>query len=334
MTDERVVRSRLAMLPPIRRARLWRLYAEDRPSGRQESGAPGGTAGRARGGPALRAPEPGRFLDMWMDGGRAMLGAKGSGIGTAAKAAIDMGLARPMPSIWERRLSKELRTAYPGYSAARFFLDESRALAAAGRALGTASGAAPGAAARLFDPARRGPDALAGSAADARAAISLLRPFGELLGRGGADMKGEAGGAGAAGDEIAAAAMPLVPCPSALAPSILLFRDAAAAQAVLGDILPPLRLAAAHRALCELVRMPGWYAEELWRKVDRRLGRWFERLGPYLYPRAGSEGYGALFEAALSAGVLLSPDPELPSIVPGDFDDGELAALADALASM
>jgi hypothetical protein len=29
---------------------------------------------------------------------------------------------------------------------------------------------------------------------------------------------------------------------------------------------------------------------------------------------------------------LLPPDPELPSIIPGDFDDGELAALARALA--
>jgi hypothetical protein len=79
--------------------------------------------------------------------------------------------------------------------------------------------------------------------------------------------------------------------------------------------------------------MSEWYCEDLWRKSDRRLGPAFERFGPYLYPRSGTEGYGALFEAALSAGALLSPDPELPSIVPGDFDDGELAALAAALAA-
>jgi hypothetical protein len=49
--------------------------------------------------------------------------------------------------------------------------------------------------------------------------------------------------------------------------------------------------------------------------------------------RANSKDYDRLFVAALGAGVLLSPDPELPSIVPGDFDDGELAALAAALES-
>jgi hypothetical protein len=297
------------MLPPIRRARLWRLYAEDRPSGRAAARSAGAAGGIER---------PWRFLDMWMDGGRALLGAKGSGIGTAAKAAIDMGLLRPMPSAWERRLEKELARLYPGYEAARFFLDDGRALAAAARALGSA----PGTAARLLDPARRGPDADGEGKA---AAVPLLRPFGELLG------SGEAGAAGGAAAELA---IPLLGCPSALAPSILLFRGREAAESFEGDVLPPIRLAAAHRALRELAAMSEWYGEELWRKAGRRLESFFDRLGPYLYPRFGAERYGAAFEAALSAGVLLSPDPELPSIVPGDFDDGELAALSDALASM
>jgi hypothetical protein len=318
MTDERVVRSRLLMLPPIRRARLWRLYAEGR-----------------------------RFLDMWMDGGRAMLGAKGSGIGTAAKAAIDMGLLRPMPSAWERRLARQLALAHPGFAAARFFLDDARALAAAERALGAADPAAvarseildPARRAGIRDPARRestaaGSGSAAGPAAAGPAsaiaveagvaAIEILRPFAESL----------PGARSEAPSGVAPFAMPLVPCPSALAPSILLFRSGETAGRVEGDILPPVRLAAAHRALCELARMSEWYGEDVWKKADRRLKARFERLGPYLYPRAGAERYGELFEAALSAGVLLSPDPELPSIVPGDFDDGELAALAAALAAM
>jgi hypothetical protein len=75
------------------------------------------------------------------------------------------------------------------------------------------------------------------------------------------------------------------------------------------------------------------YTESLWRKVDRRLGPYFERSGPYLYPRAEGDGYEGLFRAALDGGALISPDPERPSIIPGDFDDGELAALAAALAA-
>ena len=103
MTDEGRVRDRLRRLPPIRRARLWRLYAED---------------GR-------------RFLDFWMDDGRSILGAKGTGIGTTAKAALDTGLTRPFPSIRESRLEKDIHERYPDYPAIRFFRDEARATAAA-----------------------------------------------------------------------------------------------------------------------------------------------------------------------------------------------------------
>jgi len=252
-----------------------------------------------------------------MDGGRAMLGAKGTGIGTAAKAAIDMGLARPMPSTWERRLGRELQRAYPGYAAARFFSSDERALAAAARAPGIA--AANEGRARLRDIARREADGAAIGPGSADGAVLLLRPFSELLPGPRAD--------------AAAMAMPLLPCPSALAPSVLLVRDPELAKSVEGDILPPLTLASAHRALVELARMSEWYGEELWKKADRRLAPHFERLGPYLYPRSGGEAYDEVFKRALAAGALLSPDPELPSIVPGDFDDGELAALAAALAA-
>jgi len=273
MTDEKLIRERLSLLPPIRRARLWRLYAEAEISGR-----------------------PRRYLDLWMDGGRALLGAKGTGIGTAAKAAIDTGLLRPVPSIWERRLKQELRRTYPDYAEARVFLSDERALAAVGKTT-------------FYDPARRGSE-------PSETALEIIRPFGEHLGSG----------------PDAPLALPLLPCPSALSPSIILFRDRKQATQVEGDILPPLRLSAAHRALCELAHMRQWYREELWAKVDRRLKERFERRGPYLFLRETKTDYDTVFKAALQAGVLLPPDPELPSIIPGDFDDGELAALARALA--
>jgi len=326
MTEESIVSDRLRALPPIRRARLWRLYAESR-------------GGESR-----------RFLDLWMDGGRAILGAKGTGLGTAAKAAIDMGLLRPLPSAWERRLAAQLRIAYPEYQAARFFRTDERALSAAGAARafdparreGAATGGPAQAAAAHSGPAPGGPES-AGAADPARAADSrrvlVLRPFAELLGDFGA--------------EAFQIALPLLPCPSALAPSVLLFRDEKAAAGIEGDVLPPALLSAAHRALCELIRMRDWYCEDLWKKADRRLGKHFERKGPYLYLRdraatgdsaanggapssagaVAAVSYGAAFDAALKTGVLLSPDPELPSIIPGDFDDGEFATLAAALAA-
>jgi hypothetical protein len=268
MTDERVARARLSMLPPIRRSRLWRLYSEEHPGARP----PGATT----------AGLPGRFLDFWMDGGRSLLGAKGTGIGTAAKAAVDMGLTRPFPSVLQARLEKAILGEYPGYSAVCVYANEDRARAAAAR---LAPGLSP----------------------------ETLRPF--------APCKGEP----------VRVAMPLLPCPAALSPAVLLFKESADAEGAEGDLVPPLLLASAHRALVELSRFRLSYDEALWRKSDRRLKPFFERQGPYLYPRCGEAAYEAMFATALGAGALLSPRWEEPSIVPGDFDDGELAALARSL---
>jgi hypothetical protein len=276
MTEERVAQDRLRSLPPIRRTRLWRLYAETQAAGK-----------------------PGRFLDLWMEDGRSLLGAKGTGIGTAAKAAVDTGRTRPFPSVREARLTKAVLAAYPGYAAARFYASEERAMAAF-RAL----------------PRFGSPTAPGGFA------LRVLAPFAEFL------RERPLLGAGTAASGIAA---PRLPCPALLAPSVLLFEDAAEAEAAEGELMPPLLLECAHRALLEMERYRLTYNESLWKRVDRRLGRSFERGGPYLYPRCSEADYGAFFAAALSAGVLLSPRYEVPSIVPGDFDDGELAALASAL---
>lgn len=269
MTDERVIRNRLALLPPIRRARLWRLYAEDSSDGR-----------------------PKRFLDFWMDGGRSMLGAKGSGIGTAAKAGIDTGLTRPFPSVREARLEKALLARYTGFASVRLFRTEERALAAARSILGDA------------EPA-------------------VLRPFAENLRN-----------KPVVDTAMPRIALPLLPCPAALAPAALLFTNPADAEPILGDIIPPLLLACAHRALSELDRFAQTYNESLWKRVDGRLQAFFERSGPYLYPRVEYDAYEVFFRTALGAGMLVSPAPELPSIIPGDFDDGELARLAAALTAV
>ena len=259
MTDDTLAGKRLRALPPIRRARLWRLYAEN--------GA--------------------RYLDFWMDGGRSILGAKGTGTGTAAKAAIDMGLTRPFPSVREARLEKTLVSAYPPYAAARFYGNELIARAAAD----------------LVSP-------------DAK--IAVLRPFGEHL-----RLNSEA--------QAARIAMPLLPCPSILAPTVLLFTEEEDAAKAKGELLAPALLASAQRALYEFDRFRLTYSESLWKRVDRRLGPYFERKGPYLFPRCTESDYEPFFTAALGSGALLSPFFEEPSLIPGDFDDGELARLATAL---
>lgn len=277
---------RLKLLPPIRRARLWRLYAEAR--------APGG----------LR-----RFLDLWMDGGRGILGAKGRGLGTAVKAAVDMGLAEPMPSVWERRLEKALLAAYPGYSTARLYRNPDRALAALALALDK-----PASGLSLLDPAmrdttgrREGFDAI------------LLRPFAEFL---------PGAGDAASDGTVPPFGLPLLPCPAAFAPGVLLIRGEMSEGTLRGEATPPLTLVAASRALRELALLSTTYREALWKTADRRLAPFFERRGPYLYPRHPADAHDAFFRKALEAGLLVSPEHSHPSLIPADFDDGELAALA------
>ena len=312
----------LSLLPPIRRARLWRLYAQD---------------GR-------------RFLDFWMDGGRDILGAKGTGLGTALKAAVDLGTARPLPSVWKARLAKQVAELWPGYAALRLYLNEERALAALGREMGTRaaqdsaaadsaaadSGAADSAApvavgdpnggGLVFDPAERPAPRSPGT-------VLLLRPYAEALGAPGTGSR--PGPEDAPEPRFAprfAAALVRLPCPRVFSPAIALLRDGEAAARMSEDLVPPLVLAAASRSLWEFKRFAESYDEKLWRRVDRRLGPFFERSGPYLYPRHSAAEHEARFRAALEAGALISPIHALPSIVPGDFDDGELARLAAALA--
>lgn len=89
----------LRLLPPIKRARGWRLYAVD---------------GR-------------RFLDLWMDGGAALPGSGKTGFGRSLKEAIDTGTTRPLPSIWEHRLRTELVRRWPEYPVHRVFRSQDAA---------------------------------------------------------------------------------------------------------------------------------------------------------------------------------------------------------------
>ena len=223
MIDESLVRSRLLRLPPIRRARLWRLYAED---------------GK-------------RFLDFWMDDGRSILGAKGRGIGTTAKASVDVGLTRPFPSIHEARFEKDLLKRHPGYAAVRFYADESRARAAASAFLRSGE------------------------------SLSLIRPFAAFL----AD-SATAPAAAPSDSARPRGAMPRLPCPASLAPAVLLFADADDARAAPGNLVGRF-FACAHRALHEFDRFAEDYTEELWKKTDRRLGPFFDRRGP-IFSRASA----------------------------------------------
>ncbi|HOX12540.1 MAG TPA: hypothetical protein PLB56_06535 [Spirochaetales bacterium] len=293
-------------LPPVRRMRLWRLYAED---------------GR-------------RFLDLRLLDNRGFLGAKGRFAGTRAKNGIDLGLLKEAPGRHADRLRKALAAEFPRLAAFRFFRNEERALATLSR---TRSG--------LYDPLARHAEA-----EDRPAAGAGRSPAAGMAAAEGAPALAVHRFFLAEEDRARLEAFPALliplPCPEPFGPAVLGFSEAEAAASVPEDELPPIMPFTAMRAWEDFrgmsVRLTGGrrarsgegtpaYAEDLWKRSDRRLTPFFERRGPYLYARCARADWEGFRARALEAGCVLTPEWELPSIVPGDFDDGELKNLAKAL---
>jgi len=295
----------LKLMPPIRRMRGNRLYAVD---------------GR-------------RFLDLWLDDGRGILGDRDHFTRTLAANAADKGLTRPYPGLYDARFRKALTSTWPGFDVIKLYQSEERTLKAADRILAAIS--SQGSASQPFDAAM-----LAGNtgSCDAGAGTNSL---------GNRDVAAHNPGLLLARPFIKIPpnfdlALPRLPCPRPFSPWCLMARGgtaaAAALQAESDDILTAQSLLAAARGLASLESaMRDGYGEDVWVKFDRRLGSWFRRSGPYLFPVPGTgaesdkEKYTAFFRAALEGGTLISPRMDAPSVIPPDFDDGELVKLARSL---
>lgn len=273
----------LRLLPPVRRARGNRLYTAD---------------GK-------------RFLDLWLDDGRGILGDRDRYTRTVASNAADKGLTRPYPGLYDARFVKAVTAAWPGFGTVRLFSSEERALAAAARALGGSP--------TNVDSAAR-PSARTSASPDGHPRLAIARPFAVI-------------------PATCDLALPRLPCPRPFAPWCLMARDGTAAVQALsaeeGDLVPAQALVTATRGLSSLAAsVDDGYGEALWARFDKRVSAWFERSGPYLFPKATPAGYEAFFRAALAGGALVSPLPDAPSVIPPDFDDGELSKLAKSLQTL
>ena len=78
----------MRLLPPIKRARDFYLYDEK---------------GR-------------RFLDLYLDGGRALCGHRPNGLSNVLKNTISRGLYAPYPSVYSNRLDKVLKQGFPRFA--------------------------------------------------------------------------------------------------------------------------------------------------------------------------------------------------------------------------
>jgi hypothetical protein len=260
----------------------------------------------------LYAADGRRFLDLWLDDVRDILGAAGRAIRTYAANASDKGLLRPYPGLYETRLQKAVLAAWPAFKAVRFYRNEERALAAAARLSGRTTDTL-----ELVETINVAyPGTSGGAVASSDNGLVKLRPFAPV-------------------PRDCRLALVRLPCSQPLAPACLLGLDDSWLEPEEGDLVPAMMHYAAARAMASLekVSRDGSYGEELWKRFDRRMEPYFGRVGPYLLPRVAPDGYEGFFEAALEGGALVSPQYGLPSMVPPEFDDGELRKLAAALAA-
>lgn len=264
-------RSLLEQLPPIRRTRGFRLYAAN------------GV----------------RYLSLWSDYGRALLGYKPEGLQRIAKSTIDRGLLSNLPSQWQKRLPHMVKLLLPSVRSVRILSSQQGAIAIARRFAGLLEG----------EPA---------------ADIAFCRFFwDEYLPR----------------HDAPAIMSLILPVPAAFSLGILVSDIESGLEEVPQDpedaCIDGLRSAVNLHVLSQLVssgkaanKQAGM--EEAWKRFDTLAGHGlFERRGPWLFPKYPRALHERVFSACLSKRIVISPDYDFPSSVPLEFCEGEIAPLGD-----
>jgi hypothetical protein len=293
-------------LPEIRRARDYHLY---------------GAHGR-------------RYLDLYQNGGRAILSHRPKGLAKRLKRVVDQGLWGDYPSVYARRLENVLRTLFPAYPEVRLYATAERAVAAAGGAVADPALGDDGEA-EAPGGAPRGPRA------------AWWRPF----------LAADAGpggeGRGPAAPELL---LPVLPFPASFSPqpvcavrSGLLPDSDAVSPVLLSGLVQAAHLIAAAAggedaaaAVSGAPAAPGAggavgaagpvpdaavYPITLF--DDHALTLW-SRRGPYLQLRCGEESFSGVFSVFLDAGIIINPVFPGPSILPQWCSRGEFEKFVKA----
>lgn len=267
-----VANSFLKDVPPIRRARGYRLYDH----------------------------KGNRYLDMFQNGGAAILGHRPKGLSLALKNTIEKGLYAPYPSIYTERLQKLLRSLFPHGGDIFIFRNYERGVDLLSRAYAMNLSEYP-----LEDP-------LGGL--DGKSPIRLWRPYLENQ------------------NDPAPFTVPLIPFPGMCEPVIVCVRKdicRAEGMELASDPVSPVILSGIIKVFHALQQRDIKKEQKKWSFFDFPL---WKREGMYLIADTiDKDRYGEIFSSLLERGVLISPDPLIPTIIPGEFSDGEIQPLRDIL---
>ena len=251
----------LRLLPPVLRARDYHLY--------------------------LNAGQ--RLTDLWLMGGRAILGHKPARVVNELKNSAERGLFVPFPHPAEKRFFKVLAEIFPGYKY-RLYND----IGSLCRVLKT----------------------IVTNAANSKS-ILLWRPFLENSGKETANAK---------------IIIPILPWPQA--PAVLVLDESLDTSFPAGDLIAPVLLAPATRALYNLVaeikNKDSMFYKTKYKIIDKKQ---LKRRGIYLSlaKDIDTETYKNIFKSFLKGGFLIPPSMHEPVILPPLMTPGEESQLAKLL---
>ncbi|MBN1799700.1 MAG: aminotransferase class III-fold pyridoxal phosphate-dependent enzyme [Spirochaetales bacterium] len=252
----------LHAIPPIKRARAYYLYDF----------------------------KGGRYLDLYQQNGRALLGHRPPGLTRVLKQVVSKGLITDLPCLYEKRLEKLLQKLLPQYKTFRVATCLHKALELAARYLKKNITSD-----MIQDPLTHGP-------ADGKPAIAYWRPFCDI-------------------PQKTEVIVPLLPLAVSGAPVVVCFRRKPPTDFPPSEIISPLLLAGLVRCGYDLLQYGTgeWYNNELLKHAPG----WKQR-GIYITAEFKQKLYDKIFLAFLKQGFVLSPFYPGPSILPGELSDGEL----------
>jgi len=271
-----------------------------------------------------------RLVDLWLNGGAAVLGHTPPNILRELKNTASRGLYSPLPHFAEGRYIKALSKIFPN----RFF----RIYASPPQELSVLFNNGE---AKLWRPFAN-PAAPFAVTENVQTAVQVeARVMSQTTAQINVQVSSQS--ASQIGTQVTAQTatpilIPILPCiqtwrgglPLGLCVAVA-ETEAQLANLPQNDILPPVLLATATRGIHDILAAPNRATTHL-QRVDKVLknNRW-QRRGIYLELKEKPKSWDALFDKFLSAGFLLPPSPIFPLILPAELSDGEEAKLAAVL---
>lgn len=235
-----------------------------------------------------------RYLDFYQDSGRAVLGHRMDGISRVMKSTVARGLTASYPSIYMKRVGRELKLLFPDAAEFRVYKNIDNLLRALSKNLGREV---------LFDNFVDFPSNVS--------EFGIWRPFtGSAVKWTGFDYF-----------------IPILPFPGDFAPAVLVVNKKDGFSEPL-ETLSPMICDMLIKSIALLIKQGkdgncmdrSSFDSPVW-----------NRTGPYLRFKLKGQEYSELFNTALKSSVLLPPESDIPGIIPCNYEKGQIKGFLDML---